>query len=160
MLRGFYIGITVLWLIFEIFIVAWADETRSARWSSYDSYSYGGYDNYDYDYGKSYTTTGATVSLFMFLIYVTVGILTLAKLKSKTMKVLSIIGLSLTGIMLFFDAVMFLNPGSASFDEVGIAFLFYTPVMLGFSIVGIIHAFKFEGKAAPIVDEPERGERF
>lgn len=160
MLRGFYIALTVLWLIFLIFVPLWADETRSARWSSYDSYSYGGYDSYDYDSAKDYTTQGATVSLFMFLIYVTVGILTLVKLKSKTMKVLSIIGLSLTGIMLFLDAVMFMNPGSASFDEVGIAFLLYAPVMLGFSIVGIIHAFKFEGKTMHEDEAPEARERF
>lgn len=160
MLRGFYIAITVLWLVFAIFTVLWMEETRHARWSSYDSYSYGGYDSYNYDSAKDYTTEGATVSLFMFLIYVTVGVLTLVKLKSKTMKVLSIIGLSLTLIVLFFDAVMFMEPGSASFDEVGAGFALYTIPMLGFSIVGIIHAFKFEGKVIPADDSPEARERF
>ena len=160
MLRGFYIALTVLWLIFGIFTLVWMDETRSARWSSYDSYSYNSYSYDTYDSAKDYTTEGATVSLFMFLIYITVGILTLVKLKSKTMKVLSIIGLSLTLIVLFFDAVMFMEPGSASFDEVGAGFVLYTLPMLAFSIVGIIHAFKFEGKTTPAEDSPVGRERF
>ena len=150
MLRGFYIAITVLWLIFIIYSAFMIDEVHSAKWRYYDSYSYGGSYSNPYDYGDSYselTFTAAVVSLFMFLICVTVEILTLVKLKSKTMKVLSIIGLSLTGIMLFIDGVMMTSPGGASFDEAGPVFVIFGIVQLAFSIVGIIHAFKFEGRA-------------
>lgn len=144
MLRGFYIAAMALSLIFIVVCTAFIDEVSSHRYESYSDYSYGDssqhYENTDH--GEDITITAGISTMFLFLIMETIFIISLVRLKTKTMKVFSIIGISLTGIMILWDVMMISNPGNLSFDEVGPAWIFYLLVMLGFSIVGTIHAFR------------------
>lgn len=145
MLRAFYISISVLWIIFILVCFFMMEEVSRAKWDDYPPYDSYGYNSYTPSYRHhDSTVTAALISLVMFLICIAVEIITLIKLKSKTMKVLTIIGLSLTGIVLFFDGIMLVSPGSASFDEIGGVFVFFAVVQLAFSIVGTVHAFKLK----------------
>jgi hypothetical protein len=62
--------------------------------------------------------------------------------------VLSIIGLSLSGIYFFWNILVMVDPGSLSFDEVGGGFGFYSLVMLAFMIVGLVQAVRFSKRKA------------
>ena len=142
MMRVFYIAAVVLTLVFIITSVIYMEQAHAARmaelWNSMDSY-----DSYSlYDYGDEVTKEIGFISLFFFLIYLIIEILTFIKLKTKTMKVLTIIGISFTGIMLAWDALMISSPGGISFDEVGPAWVFFGIIQLAFCIVGLIHAFR------------------
>ncbi|MFT6501908.1 MAG: hypothetical protein ACJASQ_002024 [Crocinitomicaceae bacterium] len=70
-------------------------------------------------------------------------IMGLRKVKTKAMKVSSIIALSLTGIILLWDFGMIISPRSMSFDEIGLAWLGYCFVILILSIVGFIQSPKY-----------------
>jgi hypothetical protein len=85
---------------------------------------------------------GAIVSIVFLVFFEVVFLLSLMKIKTKTMKVLSIIGLALTGIMIAWAVLPAASPSSVSFDEVGVGFVGYGVVLLAFSIIGTIHAFK------------------
>lgn len=146
MLRAFYISAIVLTVGAIIISAYFIDEVSSCRSSSYYSYgdSYGSDDNYEYyhDLAKEATVSAGIISMIYFLIMETIFILSLIRLRTKTIKVFSIIGISLTGIMIFWDALMISSPGGVSFDETGIAWIFFMIIMLAFSIVGVIHAFR------------------
>jgi hypothetical protein len=149
MMRAFYITAVVLTLVFIIVSLVYMERVHSARMASYyntyDSYdSYGGSSyNYSlYDYDNDITQEMGFISVFFFLVYLTVEILTFVKIKTRTMKVLTIIGISFTGIMLLWDALMISSPGGISFDEVGPAWILFGIIQLAFCIVGMVHAFK------------------
>lgn len=107
---------------------------------SYDSYS--SYSSYDDERDNRLTAEAGLMSLFFFLFYLALGILTIIKLKTKTMKIISIIGLALTVIMSVWSMVMMGSPGAISFDEVGIVWVLYAVILLTFSVIGTVHAFK------------------
>ena len=149
MLRGFYITAMVLSLLSIFVCIGFMDEVSSARSNSY-GYSYSG-DTYgssdsDYEYyhekAKDATIAIGLISLVYFLIMETIFILSLIRIKTTTIKVFSIIGISLSGIMILWDGAMISSPGGVSFDEVGVAWIFYGLIMLAFSIVGTVHAFR------------------
>jgi hypothetical protein len=153
MMRVFYLVAIVLTIAFMVVDVYYAEEVSSARYDSYfDSYNsydydntYGGYSDYSYsDTGRDdeLTVEGGIVTMVFFFFYMAVYLLSLMKIKTTTMKVFSIIGMSLTGIMLAWDALIITSPGSLSFDEVAPAWIFFGLAMLAFSIIGTVHAFK------------------
>ena len=147
MLRAFYISAIVLTIGAIIISAYFIEEVSSCRSASYDySYgdSYGTDDNFEYyhDRSKDATVSAGIISMIYFLIMETIFILSFIRLKTKTIKVFSIIGISLTGIMIFWDALMISSPGGLSFDETGVAWIFFMVIMLAFSIVGMIHAFR------------------
>jgi hypothetical protein len=140
--KAFYISSLVLSVLFSVIILYYIDLVSSARYSDiYSSYGYGG--SY-YDSGSSKTEEAGLISLFFFLFFITTFLLGLIKIKRVTNKVLSIIGLSLTALFLLWDLVMLSSPSSVSFDEVGIGFFFFTPVIVAFSIVGIVQSSRFK----------------
>lgn len=146
-MRAFYITATVLTLVFIIVSFAYMVKVHEARmdalFSSFNSYDSSGYSSYkSYDYDNDITQEMGFISLFFFLVYAVVEILTFIKLKTKTMKVLTIIGISLTVIMLAWNALMISSPGGISFDEVGPAWILFGIVQLAFCIIGTIHAFR------------------
>ncbi len=152
-MRVFYLVAIVLTIVFMAVDVYYAEEVSSARMDSlmqsYSDYnnqdSYGGYSGYDYyESGKDdeLTTEAGIVTMIFFFFYMALYVLSLMKIKTTTMKVFSIIGMSLTGIVLAWDALVISSPGSLSFDEVGVAWIGFGLVMLAFSIVGTVHAFK------------------
>jgi hypothetical protein len=151
MMRAFYLVAIVFSLIFCVVAFTFAAKVSSDRFASFMSdlstdYSsdYGSYNSYSYDdYGaESDTRTGAILSILFLVVFETVFLLGLLKVKTKTVKVTSIIGLSLNFIFLIWAVMVMGNPGSMSFDEVGAGFGLYALVPLAFSIIGVIHAFR------------------
>jgi len=147
MMRAFYITAMVLTIGFIFADIYYIDEASRARYSQYDSMysnanSYG-YSNYSsYNEGDDVTTEAGFVTMAFFLVYTILFILSLIKIKKTTIKVFSIIGLSLTGIMILWDGVMISSPDSISFDEVGAGWIAFGLTMMAFMIVGTIQAFK------------------
>jgi hypothetical protein len=156
--KALYIVGIVFSVIFLILTFGYAEEVSNARYSSY-FYDY----NY-YDYGSSasdLTMSAALWSLFFFLSFITIDLLGLIKVKTKTTKVLSIIGLSLSGMFLLWNFAVLSSPGSLSFDEVSPAWVFYCLAMLAFTIIGLIQSIRFGRKASaveanqPVSTEPK-----
>lgn len=154
--RAFYIIGIVFSVIFAGIISHYADEVSDARfdmfWNDYSSYSSYGYDDYSYSSYSSYsnaddlTVEAALWSLFFFLCFGAIDLLGLLKVKTRTVKVLSIIGLSLTGIFLLWNFGVMSSPGSMSFDEVAPGWSFYAMVMLAFTIVGLVQSVRYARK--------------
>lgn len=157
--KAFYIVGIVFSVIFLILTAGYAEEVSSARYSYFfDSYnSYGSYDYNYYDYGSSasdLTMSAALWSLFFFLCFIVIDLLGLLKVKTKTTKVLSIIGLSLSGIFLLWNFAVLSSPGALSFDEVSPAWVLYCLTMLAFTIIGLIQSIRYGRKVAVAVNEP------
>lgn len=152
---AFNIAGIVMTIIFAIIIFYYADEVDSARSYSYSSYSsYSGYSSDPYSSSYSYSTPSYSSysdsyselteeaglwSLLFFLYFTFLFIFNLIKVKTKTTKVLSIIGISLTGLWLCWDLLMIADGGALSFDEIAPGFIFYCLVVLAFTIIGTIH---------------------
>lgn len=154
MMRAFFITACALSLIYIICAFAIAETVSDYEWRSYDSYLYDDY-SYDYDYGYSYddsdyydeladdaTRMGGFISLAYMLVSATAFLLALLKIKTTTMKVISIIGLSLAGIFVLVSFMPIANPGAADFEEVAPAFILAAIALLGLHVVGMIQAFK------------------
>nr|WP_294859589.1 hypothetical protein [uncultured Fluviicola sp.] len=140
--KAFYISSLVLSVLFSVIVLYYIDSVSSARYSYlYPDYGYGS--SY-YDSGSGETEEAGLISLFFFLFFMTTFLLGLIKIKRVTNKVLSIIGLSLSALFLLWDLVMLSSPSGVSFDEVGIGFFFFTPMIMAFSIVGIIQSNRYK----------------
>ncbi len=134
-------AINILGIILSIavFIVCfhYSEETRQARWASWDYY-YPDVSNSAY-YGPSpdqVTREGGLVAMAFTLFFVMSNISNLMRVKTITTKVLSIIGLSLTGIVFIVNLLMIVMAHDMHFDEsTGAMWLLLSPVMLAFSIV-------------------------
>lgn len=136
--KAFYISSLVLSVLFGFIIIYYIDLVSYSRYSTYlDSYNY-------FDSGAEKTEEAALISLLFFSFFITTFLLGLIKIKRVTNKVLSIIGLSLSALFLLWDLVMWSSPSGLSFDEVGIGFFFFTPVISAFSIVGIVQSNRFK----------------
>lgn len=157
-MRAFFIVTCVLSLVYIVCafaITAYVDDQRSEALWSYD-YSTDYYD-YSYDYDYSYnnyasemyeenaedgTRMGGIISVFYMLVSAAVFLMALIRIKTGTMKVISIIGLSLSGLFLLWAMLPMASPGGVSFDEIGAAFGLAGMALLGLNIVGVVHAFK------------------
>ncbi len=161
MMRAFFISATVLSIIFIVACAGISSSVSSARWdylwnSTYDDYSTDYYDDYSYDdysyddygYGDSYeeaenmTRVGGIVSVLYMLISAGAFLLALMKIKTKTMKVISIIGMSLAGLLFLIAMVPTAVPDEMYFDECAGVFILGAIALLGLHVVGIVHAFK------------------
>lgn len=156
--KAFYIVGIVLAVIFMILGGYYSELVSDAKWASiFSSFSYSDYGyNYGYDSGidDDYTVEMGLWSLLFFLSFVTVDLLGLLKVKTKTVKILSIIGLSLSGIFLLWNFGMISSPGSLSFDELYPAWVFYSLVMLAFGVVGLIQSIRFEKQNNTVPVQP------
>ncbi len=146
--KAFYIVGIVFGFIFMCvtgYFMAEVAVARSMEFiSSMNSYStYSSYSSVYSGFAESATSTAAMVSIFFFLLFITVDLLGLMKVKTKVVKVFAIIGLSLSGIMLLWDILVLADPGAISFDEVGGAFIFYSLIVIAFSIVGLVQSIRF-----------------
>ena len=139
--KAFYISSLVLSVLFGFIIIYYIDLVNSARYP--DSF-WDVADFYGVNEGAVKTEEAALISLLFFSFFITTFLLGLVKIKRVTNKVLSIIGLSLSALFLLWDLVMWSSPSSLSFDEVGIGFFFFIPMVVAFSIVGIIQANRFK----------------
>lgn len=142
------IGLSVVFLMVIGFFIG---EVQDARFDAlldsmrYDYNSYSSYSSYSSGSirANEATVSAGVASLIFFLFYIAMDILGMIKIKTQTIKVLSIIGLSFSGLMLLWNFSMMANPGSISFDEVGGVWGLYALVMLAFSIVGLVQSIKF-----------------
>lgn len=137
----------VFFFVIGFYIVDVHDARMDYVYSS-TSYGYETYSSYSYDSSNanSLTEEAGFVSLFFFLSFAAIDLLGLLKVKTKTAKVMSIIGLTFTGLFIFWDFAMISSPGSLSFDEVGMGFLLYSFIMLAFCIVGVVQSFQYSKK--------------
>lgn len=129
--------------------------------SSLDSYGYGGYSSslssLNDGVAEDLTVEGGLISLLFFAFFIFADVTGIVKVKTTTMKVFGIIGLSISGLFLLLDFLMIASPGSMSFDEIGGGFVFYCFIMLAFSIVGLVQSINFakQGQApVPIAGNP------
>jgi hypothetical protein len=142
MLRFLYIFSLVLSLVLIIVSANYMGRVSDAR---NEAYGYSSYDrpyNYDSHEDEDITVEAGKVTMPFFAFYLALGILTLLKLKTKTMKVLAIIGSVLTLLMFAWDFIMMGSPGGVSFDETGGGWIFFGIVQIAFGIIGCIHAFR------------------
>ena len=144
MLRAFQIVALVFSVIFLIVALVYIEEASHERWSSYyNPYdSYGSYSSYGRSSSHDASYMGGILSLVFLLLFAAVHILSMIKIKTTTMKVISIIGISLTGIGLLLSFLVISSPGASSYDEVGPVFVLYSLAAIAFHIVGTIHAFR------------------
>lgn len=127
------------------------DAYRDFLWSDFSYYSYSsGSDRADI------TQEGALVTLLFMLYLLMTCVMNLVKVKTMTSKVMSIIGLSISGLVLLVNVLMLGDPGGASYDETGPVFTLYSIVMLAFSIVFLVQSVKASGtgtQSAPVIDD-------
>jgi len=148
--KALYIVGIVFSFVFFCVSAYYVGEVSSARimeiFSSYDSYgsysSYGSYNSYSTS-ASDLTTEAGLIALFFLLVVIFVDIMGMLKVKTKTSKVFTIIGLALGGIFLLWDVVMLTSPDSISYDEAGVGFTFYALIALAFSIVGLVQSIRF-----------------
>ena len=123
-----------------------SDARFDALFSSYN-YSYDNYSSYSYNGSASdLTVEAAAWSLLFILFFLAMLLVGLIKVKTKTSKVLSIIGLSFGGILLFWDFAVIASPGSLSFNEVSPAWAFFGLMMLAFAIIGLVQSIRYANK--------------
>lgn len=150
MVRVLYILTVIASFIFIIICAIFIKSVSDARLEvlldnqTYDSYSTPRYNDSFGDSVKLTRNAGFTCMLFLFF-YAFVGIISLIKLKTKTMKIISIIGVSFTAIMLIWDLLVISSSGAITFDEVGRTYILFGLMQLSFSIVGTVHAFRKKG---------------
>jgi hypothetical protein len=144
-MRVFYIIGIVLAFFFIIIMAVGTVGTKKERYR-YSS----NYDTFEYEYSTpayvESTNIAVGISMVYFVFALTLYILSLVIVKTVTARVFSIIGLSLTLIMLIWGIIVLGNPTSISFDEVGGAWILYGLITLSIAIVGTAQAFQFHNK--------------
>jgi len=139
MMRIFY-GVSIALTLLLIGITFYF----SSSIESVKSEMFGTFENIDWDSiadrCDSLTAKAGMFSLVIMIFYELLHVFTLMKLKTTSMKVLSIIGLVITAAMLGFSILMFAFPGQVYFDEVVLAWYAYAVLILGYSIIGLIQA--------------------
>ncbi|WP_343605594.1 hypothetical protein [Fluviicola sp.] len=110
----------------------------------YDLKTYGEYAGVSNSPAEDLTIQATEISLFFFSFFLMTFLLGLIRVKRVTNKVLSIIGLSLSAVFLLWDLAMLSSPSHLSFDEAGIGFLLFSPVITAFSIVGIVQSNRYK----------------
>lgn len=81
--------------------------------------------------------------LFFLALFVIVDLVGLMKVKTKGMKSRAIIGLCLSGVIFLWNLLMISSPDAISYDEVGIAWIFYGLVIFILMIVGYAQSRKY-----------------
>lgn len=146
--KALYIVGIVFAIIFTFVIGYYAAEVASARldylFSDFSSYGSSYYDSYSSgsEY-KDLTFTASLWSLFFIASFIAIDLMGLLNVKTKTAKVFSIIGLSISGIFLFWNFAVMFSDGGITFDEIAGAYIFYCLIMLAFCIIGLVQAVRF-----------------
>ena len=152
-------AIYIIGIVFSFIFIGicgyYAGEVSSARFDAlfssynYSDYSYGGYSSYDSS-SSDLTMEAGLWSLFFIMFFITMNLIGLIKVKTKTSKVLSIIGLSFSAIILFWDFGVMASPGAISFDEVSPAWIFFALTMLAFAIIGLVQSVRFANRSSNV----------
>ena len=147
--RAFYIIGIVFAVVFFGVTGYYVTEVDAAQWREFYETYYNN-DGYGYSSYSSYSGVVADItmeagmwSLFFFLAFAAIDLLGLIKVKTKTMKPMAIIGLSITGIFLIWNFGVLTSPSSLSFDEVAPGWVLYCLIMLAFTIVGLVQSVRY-----------------
>lgn len=132
------LNIIGLALVVVMFIIAgyYIEEVSNARWSSY----------FDFDYMNSAPRVGSlTIEAVMFMLvfvlfYSAAYIANLVKVKTTTSKVMSIIGLSISFLILLSSFGILSGPNHTSFDESGGIYVLFGIINLAFFIVLLVQS--------------------
>lgn len=92
------------------------------------------------------TSFAATISVFFFLLFIIIDMMGVLKIKTKTNRIIGIIGLSFSGVMFLWNFLVLADPGAISFDEVGPVYVLYSMAVMAFSIVGLVQSIRFANK--------------
>lgn len=136
----------VVFLFTSSYFIAQVELDRSLELaSSYLS----GYDNYSGSTGfegraEETTAFAATISVFFFLLFIFIDLMGVLKVKTRTNKIIGIIGLSFSGIMFLWNFLVMADPGAISFDEVGPVYVLYSMAVIAFSITGLVQTIRFQ----------------
>lgn len=149
--KAFYITTLALSFIFICVCGYYISEVSSARMSAlldmYMSSDYlDPYSSYSYDNSSSLTEEAGWVCLPFILFFIMTELMGIIKIKTKTTKILGILGLVFGSLFLIWDLLMISSPGAISFDEVGPVFVLYGFLVMAFAIVGIIQSTRFARK--------------
>jgi hypothetical protein len=146
MSKTFYIAGIVLSLVLVYVCGYYFEETDNM--TDYPAYvannSKPYWDFNDYYGNASSTKEAGIVIVFFLLAFVSVHLIGLIRVKTKTCVILSIIGLVATGIFIVWDAIMISDPFKIGFNEVGPAFFLYALTMLAFSVTGLVQSVRFQ----------------
>ncbi|HEU4719469.1 MAG TPA: hypothetical protein VFU15_16615 [Bacteroidia bacterium] len=154
MMRGFFIASILLSLAYFIAaMITIAGITEARRTGTYETQrrymendgspgTYGGIPSSYEDVAQEETWCAVVISVVYFLLMEAVFLAGLVKIKTQTMKIFSIIGMSLAGFFLACSFLPLNNPVSEPFDQVVPALMIASVVFLAFSIIGTVHAFK------------------
>ncbi|MDX2359822.1 MAG: hypothetical protein QNK23_03380 [Crocinitomicaceae bacterium] len=140
----------IIGIVFSVLFISVAAYYMNVVWDARWDYIYGdydwmgGYDEYTSpDRYRSLSLVACLWSMLFFLSFLAIDIMGLIKIKTMTTKVLSIIGISITGICFMFNLVVMSSEGGISYDEIAPAWFIYCLIMLAFSIVGLVQSVKF-----------------
>ncbi|UKN01851.1 hypothetical protein K6119_19190 [Paracrocinitomix mangrovi] len=117
--------------------VYYIESVNRAHWGSWDFLDY---------YGPSaaeITAEAALIFILIHLFFIIQNIANLVKIKTGTVKVLSIVGLSLLGVSFMFNLIMMAQPTHTSFDEGGQVFMLAGIMMMAFSIVYLVQSVRY-----------------
>lgn len=151
--RAFYIISMVLAIVFVIVGVYYSAEVKYARYDYYFSSgtAYGSYPVYGSESYAESSFQAGLVSLLFILFFITTDLLGLIKVKTKTAKVMSIIGLSFGGLFLIMDLAVIAAPTDLPYDDAFPAFFLYALIVLAFSVVGLVQSIIFLNRKTPVV---------
>jgi hypothetical protein len=151
-MRALYISSLVVTVLMFIVVGSIAETYSTIQWDIFlddlynsDPYSYN-YDDSRYADLRSLTATGGILSLLFTVFYILTFSFTLKNIKRTTAKVMSIIGLSISGIFFLCCLVPIMEPANVAFDdEFAPAMIFYGLIMLAFCIVNLVQAIRNTG---------------
>lgn len=146
-MRALYVTSLVVTIVLFVAVGYIAEEYSSLDWAIFlddlydnDLYSYS-FDDYRYSELNDLAMMGGVVSILFVIFYILTYAFTLKHIKRTTAKVMSIIGLSFSGLIFFLCFMPIFDPGSVSFnDDFAPIMFFYGLVMLGFCIVNLVQA--------------------
>jgi len=148
-MKAFYIIALILSVVFIGLDIYFINEYQEA-YSDYLWSSFSTYDSSYFDYGyyemRETTFNAAALSEILLAFFVLLYSLSIAKIKRTTAKVISIIGLSITGLFFLLTFVPLSNPGGASWNECGPVLVLVGLVILAFNIVNLVQAVRYEAQ--------------
>lgn len=136
-----YIIALVLCVIFFFVVAYFAGEVESLRWQSWLDYN-----DYAYYEARDLSIVAGLCSLPFIAFFIFVFSFTLKYIKRMTAKVMSIIGLSISGLVFLFTLIPV--SGEGTYDEFAPLLIIFIMIMLAFSIVNLVQAVR---NVAPVV---------
>lgn len=127
-------------------VYVYIEKVNEARWMGIDwPANIGGQPLYNGPTATEVTFEGATIVLLILIYFIFQNILNMVKVNRPTSRVLSIIGVSISGCFVVYTLLMLNSPANLSFDEGGQSFMLPGLMMIGFSIVFLIQYLRMIG---------------